>query len=44
MRRRGIDDNHLAALLETAQRRRLKPVMLEDVKVDVTIIDPSPHR
>jgi len=39
--RRGIDDDHLAALLETARRRGLEPIMLEDAKVEILTTPPS---
>ena len=38
---RGIADDHLAALIETARRRALKPIMLEDVDVELSTTTPS---
>jgi hypothetical protein len=37
----GVADGHLAALLATARRRSLEPILLEDVEVEV--IEPLPH-
>ena len=33
--RRGVDDPHIAALLEVARRRALEPITLEDDDVEV---------
>ena len=41
--RGGASDDHLAALISTARRRALEPIMLEDVEVEVTTTDPLPH-
>jgi hypothetical protein len=43
---RGVADDHLAALIATARRRALEPIMLEDVEVEIsttsTSTDPLP--
>ena len=33
---RGVEDAHISALLETARRRALEPVMLKDVEVELS--------
>jgi len=38
---RGIADDHLAALIATARRRALEPIMLEDAEVEISTIKPS---
>ena len=38
---RGIADDHLAALLETARRRAMEPVVLEDDQVEIISTTPS---
>ena len=38
---RGIADDHLEALIETARRRALEPILLEDVDVEVSTTTPS---
>ena len=40
---RGVGDDHLAALLEVARRRAAEPIMLEDVRVEVTTPDALPR-
>jgi hypothetical protein len=37
---RGVADNHLAALIATARRRALEPIMLEDDQVDIISTTP----
>ena len=37
----GVADGHLAALIETARRRALEPIMLEDVEVELSTPPPS---
>src|SRR5262245_30431021 len=32
----GAEDAHIAALLETARRRALEPIVLEDVEVEIS--------
>ena len=34
--RGGVSDDHLQALIATARRRALEPIMLEDVEVETT--------
>jgi hypothetical protein len=34
--RGGASDDHLAALIATARRRALEPIMLEDVEVEMS--------
>ena len=38
---RGVPDDHLAALISTARRRALEPIMLEDVEVEILTTPPS---
>jgi hypothetical protein len=38
---RGVADDHLAALLETARRRALDPITLEDDEVEIISTTPS---
>src|SRR5215831_17391031 len=38
--RRGVDDQHLAALLEAARRRAMEPITLEDDEVEVVELVP----
>jgi hypothetical protein len=38
---RGVVDDHIAALIETARRRALEPIMLEDAQVE-TLTPPPP--
>jgi hypothetical protein len=40
---RAEADDHIAALLAVARRRALEPIMLEDVEVETTAIDPVPR-
>src|SRR5262249_31203044 len=37
---RGVNDSHIAALLETARRRALEPILLEDVEVEISTATP----
>ena len=39
--RRGVDDQHIAALLEVAQRRALEPIALEDDDVEIVALMPT---
>ncbi len=39
--RGGPSDDHLAALIATARRRALEPVLLEDVEVEMSPAPPS---
>ena len=39
--RRGIDDQHIAALLEVARRRALEPITLEDDDVEIVAMVPT---
>ena len=41
---RGVADDLLAALLETARRRALEPIMLEDVEIEMSTTMPSRSR
>jgi hypothetical protein len=38
---RGVADDHLAALIATARRRALEPIMLEDVEVEISTTSTS---
>src|SRR5262245_55457839 len=38
---RGVEDAHIAALLEVARRRALEPIMLEDVEAELSSTIPS---
>jgi hypothetical protein len=38
---RGVADDHLAALLETARCRALEPIMPEDVDIEMSTTTPS---
>ena len=39
---RGVDDQHIVALLETARRRAMEPILLEDDEVEVvTLVPPT---
>ena len=38
---RGVADDHIAALIETAHRRALEPIMLEDGQVEISTTPPS---
>jgi hypothetical protein len=38
---RGVADDHLAALVETARRRALEPITLEDDEVEIISTTPS---
>ena len=40
---RGVADDHLAALLETARLRALEPITLEDVEVEVMATEALPR-
>jgi hypothetical protein len=40
---RADADSHIAALLETARRRALEPIMLEDMNVEVKATKPLPR-
>jgi hypothetical protein len=37
---RGVADGHLAALLETARRRAMEPITLQDDEVEITSTTP----
>jgi hypothetical protein len=39
--RRGASDDHLAALIATARRRALEPIVLDDVEVEILTTPPS---
>src|SRR5262245_40602334 len=39
--RRGVDDQHIAALLETARRRAREPITLEDDDVEIVAMVPT---
>jgi len=42
--RHGVDDSHIAALIEVARQRAMEPIVLEDVEIEMSAMPTSTTR